>query len=161
MSNTKSNTNRAVKEQVMMRKYIVEAPEPKAGQKVSSGGIRENGKMVVAFKNPVLCEEPKTSTTKMVPVKTKSNTPQKADNSIYWELGKYILGFAWRNYGEPVVGAWLQKKSQEFVQTITEQPKQSQKPDIIDVPEEDVRMVSADGKVVQFRDNRHLRYVQE
>ena len=36
-----------------MAKYIVEAPEPKKGQKVSSGGIRENGKLATQFKNPV------------------------------------------------------------------------------------------------------------
>ena len=34
-----------------MAKYIVEAPEPKKGQKVSSGGIRENGKLASQFKN--------------------------------------------------------------------------------------------------------------
>ncbi len=30
-----------------MKKYIVEAPEPGPGEKLSSGGIRKNGKMVV------------------------------------------------------------------------------------------------------------------
>lgn len=41
-----------------MTKYIVEAPEPKKSQKVSSGGIRENGKLVTQFKNPVPYKEP-------------------------------------------------------------------------------------------------------
>ena len=161
MSKTSNTVNKVSNEQVKMRKYIVEAPEPKAGQKVSTGGIREKGKMAVPFKNPVPYEEPKTATTKMIPANAKSNVPQKADNTIYWDLGKYFLGFVWRNFGEPVVGAWLQEKGQEIVQSITEQPKQSQEPEIIDVPEEDVRVVSIDDdKVVQFRSNRAMTGVK-
>ena len=45
-------------EEIKMVKYIVEAPEPKNGQKVSSGGIRENGKLASQFKNPVPYKEP-------------------------------------------------------------------------------------------------------
>lgn len=45
-------------EKTRTRRYIVEAPEPKKGQKVSSGGIRENGKLAAQFKNPVPYEEP-------------------------------------------------------------------------------------------------------
>ena len=41
-----------------MRKLIVEAPELKEGQSDSSGGIRENGKMSVQYKNPVPYVEP-------------------------------------------------------------------------------------------------------
>lgn len=41
-----------------MKKYIVEAPEPGPGEKLSSGGIRKNGKMVVTFKNARPYEEP-------------------------------------------------------------------------------------------------------
>lgn len=36
-----------------MKKYIVEAPDLKEGQKISSGGIREKGRMAVQFTNPV------------------------------------------------------------------------------------------------------------
>ena len=81
------------------RKYIVEAPEPKIGQKVSTGGIREKGKMAVPFKNPVPYEEPETSTTKMVPVSTK-NISKKEDKTIYWEAGKYFLGLVWKVTGK-------------------------------------------------------------
>lgn len=42
------------------RYYIVEAPVPLKGQVVSSGGIRENGRIAVQFKNPVPYEEPQT-----------------------------------------------------------------------------------------------------
>ena len=40
-----------------MKKYVVEAPEPKDGQVASSGGIRENGKLVAQYKNPRPYEE--------------------------------------------------------------------------------------------------------
>ena len=53
---TRNNTTN--KEETKMAKYIVEAPEPKKGQKVSSGGIRENGKLATQFKNPVPYKEP-------------------------------------------------------------------------------------------------------
>lgn len=49
---TKRNNYTATKEETKMAKYIVEAPEPKKGQEVSSGGIRENGKLATQFKNP-------------------------------------------------------------------------------------------------------------
>ena len=51
----KTNTTANTREEIKMAKYIVEAPEPEEGQKVSSGGIRENGKLVTQFKNPVPC----------------------------------------------------------------------------------------------------------
>ena len=54
---TRSN-NTTIKEENKIAKYIVEAPEPKKGQKVSSGGIRENGKLATQFKNPVPYKEP-------------------------------------------------------------------------------------------------------
>lgn len=43
---------------ITIRKYIVEAPAPKKGQTVSSGGIREKGKLSSQFKNPIPYTEP-------------------------------------------------------------------------------------------------------
>ena len=40
------------------KKYIVEGPVPKNGQELSSGGVRENGKMVEMFSNPVPYTQP-------------------------------------------------------------------------------------------------------
>lgn len=37
-----------------MNKYIVEVQAPERGQQVSSGGIRENGKLISQFKNPAV-----------------------------------------------------------------------------------------------------------
>lgn len=55
MPNSRKTTNQ---EEIKMRKLIVEAPELKEGQSDSSGGIRENGKMSVQYKNPVPYVEP-------------------------------------------------------------------------------------------------------
>ena len=55
MPNSTKSTNQ---EEIKMRKLIVEAPELKEGQSDSSGGIRENGKMSVQYKNPVPYVEP-------------------------------------------------------------------------------------------------------
>lgn len=41
-----------------MPKYIVDGPEANQGEKLSSGGVRKNGKMIEQFKNPVLYKEP-------------------------------------------------------------------------------------------------------
>lgn len=45
-------------EEEIMQKYIVEVKAPKKGQKVSTGGVRENGKMAAQFTNPVPYIEP-------------------------------------------------------------------------------------------------------
>ena len=58
MNNT-TRINKTNQEEVKMRKLIVEAPELKEGQTDSSGGIRENGKISVQYKNPVPYVEPK------------------------------------------------------------------------------------------------------
>lgn len=58
MSST-TRINKTNQEEVKMRKLIVEAPELKEGQTDGSGGIRENGKISVQYKNPIPYEEPK------------------------------------------------------------------------------------------------------
>ncbi len=39
------------------RKYIVEGDEPINGQVASSGGIRQNGRLISQYKNPIPLEE--------------------------------------------------------------------------------------------------------
>lgn len=41
-----------------MKQYIVDVPEPKNGQIPGPGGLRENGKMAVQYKNPREYKEP-------------------------------------------------------------------------------------------------------
>lgn len=58
MKKSQNETKTIIEESTAMKKYIVEAPEPKEGQSLSSGGIRQqNGKMATQFKNPILYEE--------------------------------------------------------------------------------------------------------
>lgn len=47
MNKTKTAIKTNLMEEEIMQKYIVEVKAPKEGQKVSTGGIRENGKMSV------------------------------------------------------------------------------------------------------------------
>lgn len=53
MNKTKAANKTNLVEKEIMQKYIVEVPAPKEGQKVSTGGIRENGKMAAQFTNPI------------------------------------------------------------------------------------------------------------
>ena len=41
-----------------MPKYIVDAPEVKSGEELSSGGIRRNGRIVAQYRNPTPYNEP-------------------------------------------------------------------------------------------------------
>lgn len=49
----KKNTFVVRENRAEMQKFIVEAPRPQNGQKASSGGIRENGRLASQYKNPV------------------------------------------------------------------------------------------------------------
>lgn len=110
-----------------MRKYIVEAPNPKIGQQVSSGGIRENGKLRSQFKNPVPYEEP------------SYNTNQ--------EIGLYILDMIWQEFGEPVFRSGLRKLGNtiinklEFSTTHTTRRIHVQEPSIINVPTDEIKTI--------------------
>lgn len=155
MNDVSIKTNTVVNGQNKMRKYVVEAPEPKPGQKLSSGGIREKGKMVVVYKNPVPLEETGTIKVNKMPVRVNQKVNKKADNTVYWEISKYFLEFVWRNFGERVVGAWLQEKGDKIAEAILDQQKEPKEPPIIDVEENDVVvMTDDDDKIVQFKANK-------
>ena len=55
-----------------MPKYIVDAPEVKKGEELSSGGIRAKGKLVAQYTNPTPYVEPKTQIV-LIPVKEESS----------------------------------------------------------------------------------------
>ena len=105
MAKATRNNNTTTKEETKMAKYIVEAPEPKKGQKVSSGGIRENGKLASQFKNPV-------------PYKEQARARRN-------EAGMYLLGLAWQEFGEPLLRSSLRKLGNTIINKIecpSEQP---------------------------------------
>ena len=84
-----------------MQKYIVEAPVPKDGQKASSGGIREKGKLIAQFTNPLPYEEPSYAYSQ-----TSFNLKEaliEEGKLIVYDLVKTL----WYEYGKPLIKAKL------------------------------------------------------
>ena len=151
---TRNNTTN--KEETKMAKYIVEAPEPKKGQKVSSGGIRENGKLATQFKNPVPYKEP---TLPPVVVTQKPNTElirKEQARARRNEAGMYLLSLAWQEFGEPLLRSGLRKLGNSIIDKIEgsyDQPTQhipSQDPVVIDVEADEIEPVYDDDKIIRF-----------
>ena len=151
---TRNNTTN--KEETKMAKYIVEAPEPKKGQKVSSGGIRENGKLATQFKNPVPYKEP---TLPPVVVTQKPNTElirKEQARARRNEAGMYLLSLAWQEFGEPLLRSGLRKLGNSIIDKIEsfyDQPTQhipSQDPVVIDVEADEIETVYDDDKIIRF-----------
>lgn len=136
MAKATRNNNTTTKEETKMAKYIVEAPEPKKGQKVSSGGIRENGKLASQFKNPV-------------PYKEQARARRN-------EAGMYLLGLAWQEFGEPLLRSSLRKLGNTIINKIecpSEQPAPhivSPNPVVIDVEADEIETVYDDDKIIRF-----------
>ncbi len=138
-----------------MKKYIVEAPEPGPGEKLSSGGIRKDGKMVVTYKNARPYEEEPTSVAVQQQRKSVPATQAKAkSNSIWVDLGKMALGMLWEEVGRPVAEAYLHDLGQKAIDAIVSKPESKQRPTVIDVEPEDIVVVSEDDNVVQFQPRR-------
>ena len=136
------NNNTTTKEETKMAKYIVEAPEPKKGQKVSSGGIRENGKLASQFKNPV-------------PYKEQARARRN-------EAGMYLLGLAWQEFGEPLLRSSLRKLGNTIINKIecpSEQPAPhivSPNPVVIDVEADEIETVYDDDKIIRFPNRKAI-----
>ena len=151
---TRNNTTN--KEETEMAKYIVEAPEPKKGQKLSSGGIRENGKLATQFKNPVPYKEP---TLPPAVVTQKPNTElirKEQARARRNEAGMYLLSLAWQEFGEPLLRSGLRKLGNSIIDKIEgpyDQPTQhipSQDPVVIDVEADEIETVYDDYKIIRF-----------
>lgn len=97
------NTTTNSKEEIKMRKYIVEAPEPKEGQKVSSGGIRKNGKLTSQFKNPVPYEEPTLPPTIITQRTNTELVCKKQGRAHRNERLMYFIDLVWQEVGEPIL----------------------------------------------------------
>ena len=142
MAKATRNNNTTTKEETKMAKYIVEAPEPKKGQKVSSGGIRENGKLASQFKNPVPYKE------------------QARARRI--EAGMYLLGLAWQEFGEPLLRSSLRKLGNTIINKIecpSEQPAPhivSPNPVVIDVEADEIETVYDDDKIIRFPNRKAI-----
>ena len=142
MAKATRNNNTTTKEETKMAKYIVEAPEPKKGQKVSSGGIRENGKLASQFKNPV-------------PYKEQARARRN-------EAGMYLLGLAWQEFGEPLLRSSLRKLGNTIINKIecpSEQPAPhivSPYPVVIDVEADEIETVYDDDKIIRFPNRKAI-----
>lgn len=156
---TRSN-NTTIKEETKMAKYIVEAPEPKKGQKVSSGGIRENGKLATQFKNPVSYKEP---TLPPTVVTQKANTElvrKEQARASRNEAGMCLLSLAWQEFGEPLLRSGLRKLGNTIINKIEGPSEQSaphivsSKPIVIDVEADEIETVYDDDKIIRFPDKK-------
>lgn len=153
----KTNNNTINKEDIKMAKYIVEAPAPKKGQKVSSGGIRENGKLASQFKNPVPYIEP---TPPPAVVTQKSNTElirKEQARARRNEAGMYLLGLAWQEFGEPLLRSGLHKLGNVIISKIegssnqtVQQHRSSPEPEIIDVEADEIETIYDDDNIIRF-----------
>lgn len=95
MAKTILNNNN--QKDITIRKYIVEAPEPKKGQTVSSGGIREKGKLSSQFMNPI----PYTGPTQASSVNTQKSTMtlvhKEQAKAKKYDTGMYLLNLTCKN----------------------------------------------------------------
>ena len=152
---TKSN-KASTKEVTKMAKYIVEAPEPKKGQKASSGGIRENGRLTSHFKNPVLYQEP-TLPPAVVTQKAnyelfrKERARARRDEAVI-----YLLDLAWKEFVDPLLRSSLRKLRKTFIAKI-EGPStrlapydDSSTPEVIDIETGEIETVYDDDKIIRF-----------
>lgn len=100
-----------------MKKYIVEAPEPLNGQKASSGGIREKGKITVQYCNPVPYEEPLAHSNEIETYQTDKIIVAR-QNPISREMVQFFIEIIWQEFAEPVVRSGLHKLGQIIVKKI-------------------------------------------
>lgn len=107
-------------EKTEMKKYIVEAPKPKQGQKVSSGGIRENGKLAVQFKNPVPYEEPALPVAMVEPRKSRKDGIKRQVTYLAWGYGGELLGYLWNDFLSPILQAKVHELGVRTVEAIEE-----------------------------------------
>lgn len=142
-------------EELPMKKYIVEAPEPKRGQKLSSGGIRENGKIAVQFKNPHPYSEPLDAASLVkAPDNAQLIDRAKRQNQRH-QTGMYLFSIVWQELGEPLVRFGLQELKHKIISK-TESASQDQStiaypenPHIIDIEPDDIR-IEYDGNITPF-----------
>lgn len=152
---TAKNTTQISKEEIKMRKYIVEAPEPKKCQKVSSGGIRENGKLVSQFKNPIPYEEPTFPPAVTTQSSHVSLIRQEQIMTRRNETRMYFLNLVWQELGEPLLRSGLRKLGNTIINKIESpvnthtQYISSPEPKVIDIEADEIKTVY-DGKIIRF-----------
>lgn len=141
-------------------KYIVEAPEPKKGQKVSSGGIRENGKLTAQFKNPVQYKEPPLPPVVVTQEANHELALKEQARARRDETGRYLLGLIWQEFGEPLIRSSLRKLSNTIINKIegdsgpTSTYVTLSDPVVIDVEADEIDNVYDDDKIISLLDRQ-------
>ena len=125
MNNT-TRINKTNQEEVKMRKLIVEAPELKEGQTDSSGGIRENGKISVQYKNPVPYVEPKLPPATPQRTYTRKDMLKDQAKDFAIDIGTDLISMIWYEYGRPFIRAKLHQLGQKAIAYLKAPTKTSQ-----------------------------------
>ena len=161
-----SNTQETPK----MKKYLVEVEEPKKGQVVSTGGVRDNGKMAAQFKNPIPYEEPSPApvnkSTGIIPATNargnylKTRIREEAQG-LAVDVGRDVAFMLWDDFGKP----FLKAKLAQAVDWFLSSPKKNTDiesydiptratGEIIDVDAKDLTPVYDSDKVIPFPKKR-------
>lgn len=136
MNKLQTTTKTDFEKEETMQKYIVEVKAPKKGQKVSTGGVRENGKMAAQFTNPIPYIEPEylpaiQPQTYVLKEYAKDLAVELAQNAIHdglemlWhELLQPVLRSKLRQLSNTVVTA-IESRNEVVSQNVTiiEEPK--------------------------------------
>lgn len=125
MSNI-ARTAKTNQEEIKMRKLIVEAPELKEGQADSSGGIRENGKISVQYKNPVPYVEPKLPPAAPQKTYTRKDMLKDQAKDFAIDVGTDLISTLWYEYGRPFLHAKLHQLGQKAIARLEAPSKPSQ-----------------------------------
>lgn len=153
---TKTNQKIINQKDIKMAKYIVEAPEPKRGQKVSSGGIRENGRLASQFKNPVPYKEPTLPPTVVVPKPNIDFIRKEQARARRNEVKMYLLSLVWQEFGEPILRSGLHKLRDPIIDRIegtsNQSPQHITSPETvsINVEADEIESVYNDDKIIRF-----------
>lgn len=148
-----------------MRKLIVEAPELKEGQTDSSGGIRENGKISVQYKNPVPYVEPKLPPAAPQKPYTRKDMLKDQAKDFAMDVGTDLISMIWYEYGRPFIQAKLHKLGQKalaYLETPTKASRVIQQQDakasnIIDAEYEEILEtddLDDNDKIIRFPNRR-------
>lgn len=134
-------------------KVIVEAPLPKKGQKLSSGGVRENGKITSQYKHPQRYIEPK----KKSVVKPASNVYKEKVKTYVANEALDVIGttvhMAFDDIGKRVLHKWLQMAADKIIDAMTDD-KPSKKTEIKKPDEEVMKSSESQENIVHFPDER-------
>ncbi len=124
--NNATQNHKINQEEVKMRKLIVEAPELKEGQTDSSGGIRENGKISVQYKNPVPYVEPKLPPAAPQKVYTRKDMLKDQAKDFAMDVVSDFISMFWYEYGRPFIQAKLHQLGQKAIAYLEAPPKAAQ-----------------------------------